>query len=1122
MSALNDESTRLRAAKELEKSFILDAGAGTGKTTVLLSRILETILTGKSDLDHIVAITFTEKAAGELKVRLRFELEQALKQTGGAAEKRVRQAVSDIERAQVTTIHAFCAALLHERPVEAGVKPDFDVLDELGADLMIDRVWREWLATEMEKGPPPLAAMLRDGIEHEALRAPAKFLLDHRDVIDRLPSPVEENMDRLRQLFATSLVRLGQLQRSCEDAADLAHSEIELLRKHCEELSALDPNACRDYLLSRVQVRGHVGNQKNWKTKDALEETRAVLRRLQEQQADFAAACRHNLTVEIVRWLTGFIERYEKTKAESGSLDFFDLLYRCRNLLKDDKRVRGYFQQRFDLILVDEFQDTDPLQIEILFFLGEESPRADNWNTVKLRPGKLFLVGDPKQSIYSFRRADVEAYHEAKEILTLQGEALPLSLNFRSRPAVINWVNGLFSKLIQPPDEGSYQPRYQPIVSSREREQGPSVYALPLAPQISLGEKKAADLRAAEARTVAAFLRETLAQRWKVRDPRTGEQRLLRYGDVAILFRAKEAIDRYEEEFRDFDIPYRVAGGRRYYSRLEMNALLALLSAIDNPKDGVALVATLRSPFFGVSDEELFLHVQAGFPLDYSAFSSKTAQESTNQAMSTSMREAFHLLAKFHGLRNDLSTPLFLLKLYEATRILPLLYLKPQGDQKVANLLKTVDLARSLRARGVITLRSFVRFLKKMDATEAEEGESPLAEDTEDVVRFMTIHKAKGLEFPLVILGDVAYEGGSHSRTGAFNQSQGKLEIRIGPKEKGMVTTGWHDAAEKQKRREDAEGHRLLYVAVTRARDYFVLPLAHDVSTNKFLTPLWADLTIGADLPWGQEIHGHSGSAITVFDSRTLDAEKRELRPFRTRVDIREFQKKARSNLEASDAALTDYREWERRREEIREKGMPSRRIIPAGGIGKPKEEETRSYGEGAVFGTFVHEIFRALDFHGPQQIQAIAETLGRVYNLDSAAIRRGIGLVEWGLSSPVLRRAARSPSLWKEVPFVYRHREDLVEAFVDLVFEEEGELVIVDFKTDAIKDKTALEEKARHYTPQGILYAIALEAITQKKIKEVILLFLSAQTEKSVPLERATFRHTVELMEEALRMAEA
>ena len=1121
MSAAIDASTRLRAAKELDKNFILDAGAGTGKTTVLISRILETILTGKSDLDHIVAITFTEKAAGELKVRLRFEFEQALKQSDAAAEKRVRQALSDVERAQVTTIHAFCAALLHERPVEAGVKPDFEVLDELGADLMVDRVWREWLAGEMEKSSPPLAAILYDGIEHEALRAPAKFLLDHRDLIERLPSPVEENLDGLRQLFASALVRLGRLQGSCEDAEDLARNEIDLLKEQCEVISALDPNACRDYLLSRLQLRGHVGNQKNWKTKDALEETRAVLRRLQEEQANFAATCRHNRTVEVVRWLTGFIEGYEKTKLESGSLDFFDLLYRCRNLLKEDKKVRGYFQQRFDLILVDEFQDTDPLQIEILFFLAEESPRANSWKTVKLRPGKLFLVGDPKQSIYSFRRADVEAYHEAKEILALQGEALPLSLNFRSRPAVINWVNGVFSKLIQPPEEGSYQPRYQPIVSSREGEQGASVYALPLAPQICLAEAKAADLRAAEARTVAAFLREILAQHWTVRDPRSGEQRLLHYGDVAILFRAREAIDRYEEEFRDFDIPYRVAGGRRYYSRLEMNALLALLSAIDNPKDRMALVATLRSPFFGVSDEELFLHVQAGLPLDYSALSSETAQQSANLAMPSSIREAFQLLARFHGLRNELSIPLFLLKLYQATRILPLLYLKPQGDQKVANLLKTVDLARSLRARGVVTLRSFARFLKKMDASEAEEGESPLVEDMEDVVRFITIHKAKGLEFPLVILGDVAYEGSSHRRIGAFNRTQSKLEIRIGPKEKGMVTKGWHDAAEKQKLREDAEDHRLLYVAVTRARDYFVLPLASDISPNKFLSPLWADLPI-ADLPWGEEIHGHSGSAITVFDSRTLDAEKRELRPFRTRVNIRELQKKSRSDPEASDAALRDYREWERRREEIRKRAMPSRRIIPAGGIGKSKEQETWSYGEGPAFGTFVHEILRALDIRLPQQIQAIAETLGRAYDLDSAAVRRGIGLVEWGLSSPVLRRAARSPLLWKEVPLVYRHREDLVEASVDLVFEEDGELVIVDFKTDAIKDEAALEEKVRHYTTQGIIYGIGLEAITQKKIKEVILLFLSARTEKSVPLDPATFRHTVELLEEALRTQQA
>lgn len=1116
MAAADDGLTRERAARDLKQSFVVDAGAGTGKTTVLISRILGAVISGTSDLERIVAITFTEKAAGELKVRLRFELEQAVRRLNGEEEKRVRRALADIERAQVATIHSFCAALLRERPIEAGVDPDFEVLDELGAHLLMDRTWEDWLAGEMDRSAKTLFGFLRAGLRPEEMRDLAGFLLDHRDVIGLVPPPLKEDLDAFMQHCRSKLDRLAGLGPYCKDRADRAFTQAVSLREAFDKLCALDPEEQRNYLLSGIDLHPTAGNQKNWERKEQLEEVRRLLQEIQSEKETVASHLRHNRAVELIEWLRGYMQRYEEAKQESGSLDFFDLLYRCRELLSSHKQVRGYFQSRFDYILVDEFQDTDPLQIEILFFLSEKSPLAGRWREVELRPGKLFLVGDPKQSIYGFRRADIEAYHEAKELLSRQGEALPLAVNFRSRPPVVNWVNVVFTRLIQPPNNGNYQPPYEPIQPSRKDGEGTSVVVLPLAPQIPLGDGKARELRLAEARTVAAFLKGTVADAWPVWDPRSRQKRDFRYGDVGILFRTREAIDLYEEEFRDFEIPYRVAGGRRYYSRLEMNALLALLTCLDNPKDGVALVAALRSPFFGVSDEELFLHTQAGYPLDYLSCDDALQPPARGHATAPkSIREAFRFLKELHALRNDLSLPLFLHKIFETTRVLPLFYLKPQGDQKVANLLKMAELARSLEDRGLSTLRSFVQLLKKMDATEAEEGESPLAEETEDAVRIMTIHKAKGLEFPLVILADAAYEGRPRVRNGVMNRHEGRLEVRIGAQGSRAQTQGWESAGDGERLREKAEDHRLLYVAMTRARDYFVIPFIPADQKKRFLTPLWEGLELAGEVSWGKEVRRGSGNSFMVFDSRELDTEKRELRPFRAGFDLKKVGKKTKSKGKHSNPSLAEYKSWKQKRFECLTAGRQSGTILAATALVKGPNGDGRAHGLGPAFGSFVHEILRTIDLHHPRDIENVARGLGKRGGFDAPTIERGIELVKWGLTSEVLTRAARSSSLWKEVPFVYRHRDDLVEGFIDLAFEEDGDIVIVDFKTDSVESGKKLEERVRLYAPQAVIYAMALERITHKKVKEVVLLFLSAKAEKSVPVGKKAFRRVERLLRE-------
>ncbi len=1096
MAAIDDQDVRDRAGRDLQQSFIVDAGAGTGKTTVLVSRILGAIASGKSGLDKIVAITFTEKAAGELKVRLRGELEKALRGFQSKRWSYIRDALLEIERAQVSTIHSFCATLLRERPIEAGVDPGFEVMDEIGANLLLDRSWEEWLAREMDRASGILAEALRAGIRVHDFYRLGKFLIHHRDVL-KVPSPVEEDREAFLQCLSRTLPRLKELQSACGDQTDRGWIQIESISESCRGIA-------EDFPLSRLMThplsfRPNEGNQKNWSSKEALAEVKQKVAGLKESYEKVMAAVRHNLAVALLDWLKGYVLHYEAAKRERGCLDFFDLLYRARELLKRDLQVRGYFQKRFDYILVDEFQDTDPLQVEIFFFLAEKSPRAKGWTEVELQPGKLFLVGDPKQSIYRFRRADIETYHAAKKILSTQGQVLDLSLNFRSRPQVVDWVNSLFSGLIRPTEEGFYQPRYRPIIASLPDREGASVLLLPLAPQVPVADGAASDLRMAEARTVAAFLKSIVAEGWPVWTQQEGEKRKIGYGDVGILFRAKEAMDLYEEEFRDFEIPYRVAGGRRYYSRQEMSALLAVLGAIDDPKDKVALTAALRSPFVSASDEDLFLFVSGGHTLDYQS------AESDSAGVPESIQNGFSLLRDLHGLRNEMAVSRFILRLYEDTRILPFFYLKPQGDQKVANLLKIVDMARSLAQQGLVTLRSFVQFLRKMESAEAEEGESPLAEETEDVVRLMTIHKAKGLEFPLVILGDAAFQSRSRMGEGIVNRQEGHLEVCLGNSAVNLETLGWKGAVEKEKLREEAEDCRLLYVAATRARDYLVIPLIAG-DKKRFLGPLWENLGLSLEIPWGKNLHpsGRGGPAVRIYDSRKLDVEKRELRPFRIGVELKKLKPDGRS--------VGLVRAWEKSLKQIHKQGRKEDQVVATTALVKVGRATEVPKGwkqdRAALFGSFIHELFYHLDFHSSDGLETMARALGKKYGLEEGQVVRGIELAQWGLSSMVMRRAARCHDLWRELPFVYREGRSLVEGFIDLVFEENGELVIVDYKTDSVQSGLPLEERSRLYEPQALVYAVALEKITQKKVKEVVFLFLTPRVEKSItPTEAADSR---------------
>ncbi len=414
---MNDRTTTDARARRLASgldgglahTYLVEAGAGTGKTSVLIDRLLALVRSGVA-ITGIVAITFTEKAAGELRVRLRSRLEEGISVECGDSEagaltaeerSRFRTALHEIDRAQVSTIHGFCTRLLKERPVEAAVDPNFGVADTLKQTVLLTESWEEWLEGELTgKLPDSVGQSQALGLTLSGIRDLAFLLISNRDCIELVPAPVTppDTDAFLSELATVAREFLDLSERHCTDPDDKGAIAIRAFARQVDELAMLPEEARAAHALKHVKLfpKSGKGKKDNWEG-DALASLRARSADLAERRDALQQDISHNTAVELLDWLAGFIIAYEAKKRSSGVLDFQDLLTKARDLVRDNVEVRGHFKEAFDRILVDEFQDTDPLQCEIAFFLAEKKGSASrDWKEVDVEPGKLFIVGDPR------------------------------------------------------------------------------------------------------------------------------------------------------------------------------------------------------------------------------------------------------------------------------------------------------------------------------------------------------------------------------------------------------------------------------------------------------------------------------------------------------------------------------------------------------------------------------------------------------------------------------------------------------------------------------------------------------------------------------------------------------
>ncbi|MBD3348114.1 MAG: AAA family ATPase [Candidatus Eisenbacteria bacterium] len=1133
----------------LEFTCLVEAGAGTGKTSVLVDRLLSIVRSG-TPASRIVAITFTEKAAGELRVRFRAGLERSAGDADDSERPLLERALREIDRSTIGTIHSFCAGILRERPVEAGVDPGFAVADDLRRTVLLESSWDRWIRSELAGGLPRGAAEARSmKTELSALRELAFRLADERDVMPLVPDRVDDAsvLAFVERLPSEAETLLAIADRACSDPDDLAFREIRAFAEEALALPLVPEESRVPHALTGVRVgpASNRGKKGNWEG-DSLQEVRDRARSLRERQCEALDRTSHNATVAAFGWLRGFLEEYEREKTASGYVDFHDLLSRARDLVKSNLSARSYLKAAYDHILVDEFQDTDPLQCEIVFFLSEgRDSAAGEWSDVGLEPGKLFLVGDPKQSIYRFRRADIEMYEEAKEIIRCQGRLLRLSENFRTRPAVIECVNSSFEDtMVAPEGDRKYQPDYEPLVAHRPEDDAGPGFVLLRPPGGEIDEKAHADdVRRAEATAVAAWIRALLDEgRPIIFDRESGTWRPPRLGDLAILFHRTRGLEHYEDALGAYGLDYRIAGGKRFYARREVKELSAVLSAIDDPNDLVSVLAALRTPFFGVSDEDLVVHSHRTGGLRYLAPPGEGVP---------SVERAFGIMRDLHFLRNSRSVSELLMTLFDRTSALELYLLKPSGEQRHANLIKVVELASALEKQEPMSFAGFVRWLGDVSRLTPEEAESPMAEEGDQFVRALTIHKSKGLEFPITILADL----GRHRYRGdglIVDREEARVEYSRGSGGGRLRTLGYEEESALEKERALAETIRLLYVGATRARDLVVVPWFPDGGkSTSGLLPHLESLAARAS--------AEGDPVARWYDTARLDLSVRETKPVRLDLD------QALSAEPGETRAARALAEWSERMERFAPEHdrppaivTPSRlghagrgapvgprgeRPLPDSGLGHvgsgppaepsgstksrhvehgsfPDDERENLYRVGGTaLGLLVHSVMEQAalgESRGLEDVvRAVARSEGATAELEALAARMAVR----AMGSPVVRRAVASGRFAREAPFCARLDGFTIEGKMDLLFVEEAGLTIVDYKTDQ-KPAGGFEALAETYGEQALAYCVAAEKATGLPVREVVLLFLSEEppVEIVVPLPAGREERERELVALAAR----
>ncbi|HVO42091.1 MAG TPA: UvrD-helicase domain-containing protein [Aggregatilineales bacterium] len=1131
-----------------DRNVIVTAGAGSGKTRVLVDRYLALLETNPDwPLASLVAITFTEKAAREMRDRVRQAVETRIAEAESAGDPAGAHFWHDrgaaIDSARIGTIHSLCGAILRANAAEIGIDPRFDILDEVQSAILIEEAVESTLQSLiegqshagrllLEYGVGPVRSTLRERI------ATPDAWLDHLNVDS-------ESTHRLyREHIHSVITRLAANEAFHEalywepeswPTADRMLDHWLMIRSQREVIYRGDPDAIRVALAewgTTIKLVG--GAAKAWGSKETLDTAKALLRAIRDQaQAALAeigvppgadddrAAELAPLWADAIRQAR---DAYRKLK--TAKLDFDDLeTLTCELLAKPGVAAR-YQGTEFKHLLVDEFQDTNEAQRQIIYALAEPD-----------RPGSLFVVGDPKQSIYQFRGADVSVFGRVREdIETRGGETIELATSFRTHTRLVDGFNAIFGQLLRRGDGpmAAYEVELgAPMTAQRATppDLGPALEIILINKESAEEDRRDADqLRRWEAWQLVQSIERRRDQ--PVWDKAARSYRPLDYGDIGVLFQARRAMPLVEEVFKAANVPYIALGGVGYYHQPEVWDLQNLLRALYNPADALALAAVLHSPLYNLSDNDLFrLRLDPARPL----WDTLLASAGTGP-----VGFAGSSLAALHAIAGRVTIAELLTRTLDETGYMAAIAGLPGGDRRCANVDKFVELAR---AGGQIGLGAFTAYVGDLTEREVREGEAPV--EPGNAVQLMTVHASKGLEFPVVCLFDCTWTGWDRTPPLLLDRDPAiGAGVSLRDEDGKVVEPFLYRRARRYLgQREDAERLRLLYVGMTRAQDYLILTghvnnleatggdhwIARLLDALAITAPAdgewpqdWGTvrLTVPGVQPSEEDLAPRPDDVETGWELLTDEpvAGVPSLEPPLLKTIVIDRHAPARNLTATTIAQLGDSKavpDLARFRYHVlRDAPVYVARVEPS--------DDTRL--KRRAIGEMVH---RALQWGRLPSLTTDLETILTTYGWGigltdtdrlKGAVREATNLLRKTEQDAIIRQIASAEEVYRELPFVFTYRGRTINGVIDVLIRSHAdEWTIIDYKTSSLRRGEEAESHAQRYYAQVGVYAAAVEALLGRIPATYIHYIRYAKT---VLIATETWRQALEVLDQDIRTA--
>jgi ATP-dependent helicase/nuclease subunit A len=1073
-----------KAVHTVGKNILVSAGAGTGKTRVLVERIFHLLRTQKAAITELLVLTFTEKAANEIKTRL----------SGGLRDLGLERPRRDLEKAAISTFHSFASRLLKEHPIEAGVDPDFRVIETEQAELLKEEAMNETIAKLYEEKSDAFEILPVYG--EDAARAG----------ILKVFTAARHEGKNLRDFFTENEIKE---QKICAKREAELPGETQALIAKLEEIDAKtwerflnnrkwDWETFRDFTTWSGLYKGK--RKTGWKEWRALLEDLAALR-----LGPLAATWKEKFESMAL----AFEAAYSAKKKEKGFLDFDDLQRMAVGLFRGAKpafrKLRERYQRGFKFILVDEFQDTNFLQMEFVELLSSGN--------------NLFMVGDYKQSIYGFRGAEPALFLEKEKLYEdgAAGERVFLAESFRSDPPVLDFVNRFF-KILWEEDDFPFEPLIS-LQAPEEKKgtQGPAVEVL------VTGMKDGEDMRYArlrESRVIAERIREL------------HEKEKIPYGDMAVLFQAMTLSGIYEDAFKSSGVPYFIVAGRGFYEQPEIQDMMSYLSHLERSLEDIPLAATLRSPLFHITDDTLF-------------WLSRHAKEKSDEApliralidleqlkeilpeQKARLEGFLKLTRELRELKDRIPLSELIDRILEGTGYELSVLMDPKGVRRYANLKKLIAMVREYETYERVPLGVFLNILKRLRAQEIRESEAQITLETSaETVRMMSVHAAKGLEFPVVFVADMGHQGSrSDSKSVIAHAADGyAMQVRD-PTNLEMQKPyffRWVDQAIAG--REEEEWKRLFYVAITRAKSRLFLSGVH--KKKKKAKKNFREMASWMD--WAMAIC--EGMAKITCDPEC----PAELRGG-AREDFRKKIETAIKNIKWNEKTLSVSGERGTGPSFPRSVDLPVSAYVL---FQKDPKEFWRTYqigwsmggnewaGEDAVFaeddfsaadfGTAMHGFFEHLDLER-SEYSLEPEILDRVFGrFGKEAVNDARKIIQDFLKQPVFQQLRKARQVKREIDFVLNERRGLIHGKIDILFEDEkGDWHILDYKT-AAGDEAAARKSA--YDLQLEIYTLAAGKILKLPVRSAIIYYLKNQKAVVLPFPEEKSQSFFDNLEKKIR----